>query len=236
MKKYLLKQHVHYCRVDDGVIFLDLKHCKYIGIGVDHAHLLSSLVHGWPKSSWQAAPSCLVDAAEANTMVTSLLSADLLTTEAQLGREPLETVIESTDDLPFEGKLGSESAPTARQVLRFVYSCAVAATMLRFLSMERIVARVAAKKRQPACRPETDARKLVKIFRLLTPFLFSAKSACLFESLALFEFLSAHGVFTTWVVGVRTRPFGAHSWLQQGNLVLTDTVDRARDFTPLMAI
>jgi hypothetical protein len=43
-------------------------------------------------------------------------------------------------------------------------------------------------------------------------------------------------VFPRWVFGVQSRPFAAHCWLQLGGVVLNDTVDHVKRYTPIMVV
>jgi hypothetical protein len=40
----------------------------------------------------------------------------------------------------------------------------------------------------------------------------------------------------TFVIGVATKPFLAHSWVQLGEYVLNDTTERVQDFMPILSI
>jgi len=66
--------------------------------------------------------------------------------------------------------------------------------------------------------------------------LFTSRDHCLFDSLALLNFLALDGLSAHWVIGVKVQPFGAHSWLQQGSTVLNDQHDRVRRFTPILVV
>lgn len=59
---------------------------------------------------------------------------------------------------------------------------------------------------------------------------------CLFDSFALSEFLFARRIFSRWVFGVQVMPFGAHCWLQIGELVLNESIEEAGRYTPILAI
>jgi len=76
---------------------------------------------------------------------------------------------------------------------------------------------------------------LVSTFHGLRPF-FPRDYLCLFDSLALFIFLANHGVSPRWVFGVQSDPFAAHCWLQEGPLLLNDTLDRVTPYTPIMSV
>lgn len=57
---------------------------------------------------------------------------------------------------------------------------------------------------------------------------------CLYDSLALCRFLQRRGICADLVIGAKLYPFGAHCWLQQGEVVLNDSLASARDFEPVL--
>lgn len=59
---------------------------------------------------------------------------------------------------------------------------------------------------------------------------------CLFQSWWLLEHLQARGLDATWVFAVRIWPFGAHCWLQEGDLCLTDPPETLAAYRPILAI
>jgi len=59
---------------------------------------------------------------------------------------------------------------------------------------------------------------------------------CLQRAYTLRRQLARRGLQVDWVFGVRTWPFMAHCWLQLGNVVIADDVDRVRGFTPIMVV
>lgn len=79
------------------------------------------------------------------------------------------------------------------------------------------------------------AKRLVRDFLSLRP-LFPRKYLCLFDSLALLEFLSMYGLHPSWVFGVQPDPFEAHCWLQYENVVLNDTMEVVSMYTPIMTV
>ena len=70
----------------------------------------------------------------------------------------------------------------------------------------------------------------------LRPFFFTAHDKCLHDSLTLIRFLARRGMFPAWVIGVRTRPFAAHSWVQSASLVLNDVHEHVRTYTPILVV
>lgn len=59
---------------------------------------------------------------------------------------------------------------------------------------------------------------------------------CLYRAYLLRAFLASRGRGATWVFGVRTWPFSAHCWLQVGDVLLDDDLDRVGLYTPIMAV
>lgn len=75
----------------------------------------------------------------------------------------------------------------------------------------------------------------VHAFRRLLPWA-PFQGVCLYRSFFLLAFLRRRGLDARWVFGVRTWPFEAHCWLQAGDVVLDDTLDHVRPFTPIFAV
>ncbi|WP_029911569.1 lasso peptide biosynthesis B2 protein [Caulobacter sp. UNC358MFTsu5.1] len=75
----------------------------------------------------------------------------------------------------------------------------------------------------------------VQAFRRLLPWA-PFQGVCLYRSFLLLAFLRRRGLDARWVFGVRTWPFEAHCWLQADDVVLDDTLDHVRPFTPIFAV
>lgn len=78
----------------------------------------------------------------------------------------------------------------------------------------------------------TDA---VAQFEKLRPWL-PLQGQCLMRSYHLRTFLRARGLDAMWVFGVRTWPFDAHCWLQAGETVLDEDLERLSAYQPIMAV
>ena len=57
---------------------------------------------------------------------------------------------------------------------------------------------------------------------------------CLRNSMLLINLLEGAGLPATWVFGVRTYPFDAHCWVEHEGIVLNDTIDHVRWYTPIL--
>lgn len=71
-------------------------------------------------------------------------------------------------------------------------------------------------------------------FRSMRPFV-PGLARCLPHSLLLRSYLNLCGHPSMLVVGVRIFPFEAHSWVQAGEVVLTDDLERTAAYSPIAA-
>ena len=105
--------------------------------------------------------------------------------------------------------------------------------------MERTVRSVAQQKKARASSWTSNdiekARRLVSIFNALRPF-YPAGYVCLFDSLAMIEFLARYRLYANWVYGVEIEPFNAHCWVQQSDLLFNDIIEEVQRYTPIMAV
>lgn len=62
------------------------------------------------------------------------------------------------------------------------------------------------------------------------------EGVCLKRAYQLRHFLRSQGVATDWVFGVRTWPFAAHCWLQVGDMLIADRLERVRRYTPILVV
>jgi Transglutaminase-like superfamily len=232
-----LASHVRACHLGDQVILLDLRHSKYLSIGGQGLSTLACHVEGWPGGT-ESAQACTTSAA-LSALTQRLLSRGLLTNAPSRPHRD-STVDEATSSLDFERAV-TDSTGGARRLGRFLQSAAVAALWLRCRSLHSIAGAVAARherleKSASDWRSPDAAFSTAAAYDRLRPFGFTAQDRCLHDSLALVGFLAAEGVLARWVIGVKTRPFGAHSWVQNGTTVLNDQHEHVRRFCPILVV
>lgn len=83
--------------------------------------------------------------------------------------------------------------------------------------------------------PSPALTEAVAQFEKLRPWL-PLQGQCLLRSYHLRTFLRARGLDALWVFGVRTWPFDAHCWLQAGETVLDEDLERLSAYQPIMAV
>lgn len=77
---------------------------------------------------------------------------------------------------------------------------------------------------------------LVEVFRAIRPWMYTARDRCLFDSLVLTDFLLSFHQMPLFVIGVRTKPFAAHAWVQDGDSVIDDYAENVQGYTPILAV
>lgn len=235
--KYWLPQHVYLCAVQDSVVFLDVRRDKYFGLGGKEMRALAAVVPAWPNAS-KHPDEPPISANDSVRVAEVFVRKGLLTPDETAGKPATPVVLDLGGFMRAAGD-GLEQTPIIRprHVALFVLACVSTLWALRFRSLEQIVERVKARKQSavPAAGSQ-DIEALVQIFRRLRCYLFTARGHCLFHALALTGFLARQNKFPTWVIGVRTTPWGAHSWVQQDSVVLDATPEEIRFFTPILAV
>ena len=241
---YSLSPYVFSCSTRHGTVLLHLKRNRYYGLDNASVDYLAGIVNNWPKRQLgvrraeRVMPQGHLDAA---ALTRSLLVADIL--QAHLPHPC--TIICSSVSL--DGSLISigdeiieEASVRPSHVLTFLVGLLSAAIRLRFFPLEATVRRVSDRKAIAISQGYTfDVSRtagLVNIFRRLRPYFFVADGHCLLHALALVHFLRSYGEFPSWVMGVRTGPWGAHSWVQSGEYLLDTNPEKVCSYEPILAV
>jgi hypothetical protein len=237
MARYALANHVFVCLNGEHLVLLDLKEDRYWALEAAQTAGFGALVDGWPVRGADGAQSA--PASETTAAIEVLLGRGLLTQGIPPGKgaTPVSAIVPMRE-------LVSESDTSARprlgSWLKFFTASALAKLALRTWPFERVIRRVKRRKqlKGPNAAPfdAERARELAEAFARYRVFLFSSKDECLYDSLALLEFMSRYGIYPDWVFGVQTRPFAAHCWVQHGDIVFNDTVEHVSGFTPIMVV
>src|SRR5690606_15762288 len=127
--------------------------------------------------------------------------------------------------------LGSKASPT--DLLRLLAIWAREATRIHDRPIATLIRQ--SKRLERASADEAAVVDAVHLFERWSP-LFPFQRLCLYLAYLLRAFLAAQGHVVNWVFGVRTWPFNAHCWLQLGDLLLDDDLDRVRQYTPILTV
>lgn len=237
---YWLPAHVRACHTCAGLVFLDLLTNRYTGLPPRETAALSSFVRNLVTRD-QRSPCA--DAAQsraemeriANTLVgRGLLSRDppqysLVTRECELAPATQAIVV---------AKHAMRPAWSFRIASAFTSACIRVKWSLHTASLLEIANDVVARRRanEAMGEPVYDLESLINEFQRHRRLVFTARDRCLFNALTLVHFLSSFGYSPSWVIGVRTRPWGAHSWVQLGDMVLDGSAEHVLEYVPILVI
>ena len=238
-RELYLQPHVFLCRGKRHWVILDVKRDKYFCVDRHQFELLGPALKGWVESANHGARGATSVASDAAELANSLLALDILSECSTSAKDALPT----SYSLPTEAIDPDESVPSRRSscthALPFFASSAQASRELRQQRFQSTVELVRDRKNGMADRAGPfdieRTRSLVSVFNRLRWF-YPRSYLCLFDSLALIHFLARFHVHPDWVFGVNPDPFEAHCWVQEGGVVLNDTVQRVSGFTPIMYI
>lgn len=238
--EYFLKPHVFLCRSSRYVVILDVHRDRYSCVLAAHFDLIAPWLAGWyeGRSSEHGDRPERPGAAE-NEVIRAFLSQGILSSD-RAHSKPVRSVRVPAPAFHAPGKSPSRTAMLAN-LPAFLLACRRANDALCHMRFEEVVGRIGARRagrdRRHLVTPASKARalRLAAIFGALRP-LYPRPYLCTFDSLALLEFLAARGVHPRWVFGVRAEPFHAHCWVQYGEALLNERLDRAARLTPIMAV
>jgi len=236
-----LASHVRGCAVDDQLLLLDLRSSRYLGLSGTRARALTPVVA--PAQALGAgADSMSLSDEEWAAIAAPLIAQGLLMNGGGTHRAPpsAREALASLDGADAGATSRTTTRATAPEFWHFALATGATALSLRTRSLQAMVHAVErrrARGRLPVlCEPTDRLRRAVAVFDSLRPLAFTARDQCLFDSLALNHFLARQGLAVQWLVGVRTRPFGAHAWLQCGATVLNDQHEHVRRYTPILVV
>jgi len=227
---YWLAAHVYLGLCDRHAVLMDLRRDRYHA--VQSAEALAGWVQGWPLPGTRRRP--------APRIVRRLLAHGLLVRDARRGRLAIPVPPREPSHTLLEFDFGMRPTGGVRAAADLARAWMAARLSLTLSSMQTVVARVGARcaARRPSCAAwdRDKSHELVMTFAHLRPLFYTARDACLLDSLTLLNFLALHDVYPEWVFGVRTAPFHAHCWVQQEAVLYNDMPDRVRQYTPILRI
>ena len=239
MTVYHFPCHVHYAVVQDAIIFMDLRADEYSLLMGEKARLFAALFSLAPHALDREllidriAPEN--DARARHALVTELLNRDLLSPGAEAAPMKPADLPPPREDFLAAGDAGVPRI-RPRHVGRFFAACLVSTWRLRFMTLERTIRAIErrrGKRTAPHPIDRYELQRLVALFRRMRP-LYPKDALCLFDSLALLEFLAPYGCFPHWVFAVTLSPWSAHCWVQYADLCLNEDAERARQYTVIL--
>ncbi|HEV6967949.1 lasso peptide biosynthesis B2 protein [Roseateles sp.] len=236
LPEYRLADHVRACLVDGVVVLLDLERGRYIGVGGPLVCALSRAVGGWPARPSTGLPSA--PDSEVERRVDDLRRQGLLASAATPASANATCML--PDASVYDASASISSALQWRRIANLARSSFIASGWLKHRSLATITQTVASMRplrhRDDDRLPAEALRDAARWYLRTRPLVMSSRDECLHDSLTLLRFLAAEQLHPQWVIGVRMRPFAAHSWVQAGTLVLNDMHEHVRGFTPILVV
>ena len=224
MHSIIVRPELQFCQIDGWYIFLDLNAQRYFLLASDAAARFRRYLNNASSGDdigWLIANRLICPAEEASQIIRPSVVAP---------------VAESTMDRPLP-------RANALFVLQIVLAQRAAKRRLRRLPFKTIlqnlcdrkkVATKASGRAQGADPSVSSLLPIVAAFRA-SERISNSIDQCLPRGIALFTLLQRCGFAPNLVIGV-TLPFAAHCWVQVGDHVVSDSLDRVRSFKPILAL
>jgi hypothetical protein len=234
MRPYRLAHNTHACVTAGSAVLLDLEADAYFGLDESQSRALAEVVEGWPEP-----PESPPRTESALIFARSLCQRGLLC-EAPAGRIAHPPCLESCTDELIAWDEMARFRTTVGNVFSFIRAVLEALILLKSLSLRTAVRRCE-KQRQRAQKgtgaPDIEAaRRLLSTYSHLRTIFFVRRGRCLLDSIALVRYLSYYGIYPRWVIGVKQRPFAAHSWVQHEHWALNGTPAFIRMYRPILVV
>lgn len=227
-----LPGHVHFCVAQGHGVFLDLHSDAYAATplpGSSGGQMTShQLAHGLAPHLADLREEGLVRCDDAGRALDSYQSIPRCTGH----------VVPEFDRRMFGVPRGRMEAVRVSpgDVASILMACRRASRLLRENPIAVVVQR--AVRRSTLARLSDDSNRIgrdVIRFAKVRPW-YPRDYLCLFDAVALLEFLAARGLKAKWMFGVQAQPFAAHCWLQVDHLVVNDNLEYCNQFTPIMSV
>jgi len=128
-----------------------------------------------------------------------------------------------------------QSSPT--RTLAFLIREIAMLVRLRIVPLEQIMKR----RRLRAPESVTARGHLIRALSVIADTraadrLLTSHNRCLSRSLAMFDAMCRRGFRPSLVIGISDTGFGAHCWLQSGEIILNEDLDIVRLYTPILVV
>lgn len=235
---YFLSKDCYVCNVQGYWIILNVSRDKYLCVTEASLASIGPWIHGCQSRSGDPETIQHSDAVR-DSLIGSLLAKGVLTVNSDQGK----AFVDSENAANKAAAVCPEPIFPAKATIFcagcFFLACAKIDWCLRKGKLALALARIERRRlRVGPCTSPLDrsrARKLIAVFKNLRPF-YPRPYLCLFDSLALLEFLASYHSYPRVVFGVVADPFQAHCWLQEGDMLLNDDLERVSRYKRIMSV
>jgi len=252
--RFFLAPLIFACPTRHGMVLLDVRRNRYLGLGIGESQTLFRNVDGLPSPSLRMDVAAIVTsdisaAAGASTttisaeggLLGSLLREGIITTEAPRSAEIVSAAITLHGPLMSIGdEMTKPSRARIHHVTAFLVYLIYSAVSLRYLPLRFVVRHVYRRRAAAIANGYTfdlsKVSELIDIFRSIRPYFFIARNNCLLHALTLVNFLAHYGEFPVWVFGVTADPWTAHSWVQHDRFLLDCNPEKVCNLEPILGV
>ena len=236
--QYYLKPNAFICPARRHWVILDVKQDRYLCLDKEEFEALWPWLNGCQRTGSQESVGAARMPPDTARLAAELVAREILSESAHDAKPATPTASITPTRCLAPAVAHPPVGPRLLHAPAFLRACAIADARLRVKSIESTV-RFITRRKQKCSKPDefdwSKAARLISTFESLRLF-YPRPYLCLFDSLALLDFLSHYSLFPTWVFGVIVEPFQAHCWLQQDDVVINDTVERVQIYSPIMCI
>jgi hypothetical protein len=236
--QYSLSSHVFFCRVHDGVVFLDLKQDKYFSLADADLRPISPFISDFSSLRCTSAELRSASPADMELLETLVRRGMLMPGIPLCERLPLAPVQQTGLLTDLCENTESRVSLRAHHFLNFVVAVVTTLWAFRWHSLEFAIQRIVQRKRsaEGVLFDLAQVAEAAAAFRRIRPYFFTAYDRCLFHALLLTDYLARYRQFPTFVIGVKVTPWAAHAWVQHENHVLDMAPEKTFSFTPIFAV
>jgi hypothetical protein len=229
-RRFYLREEVYACKLKRHWIILNTDRDQYYCMPSREIDSMAPMLYGWPESLTSSNTAY----EQALALAEELAGKGLLTEKREIGRPfGAQEKIDCSSELN-TSILAPSHTRIAKHLFSFFRACVSADRKLTHYAFMSTLDSIR-KKRPGSVISIERIQYFVAIFNSLRLW-YPRPYLCLFDSLALIEFLSIYQIRPTWVFGVTADPFQAHCWVQHELTVLNDNLWRIRPYTPIMLV
>jgi hypothetical protein len=232
-----LSDDVYACEVTGGAVLLDLRSLQYSALEAAHLPALRRTIKNWQPNKDLSCPD-EQDPSSTADLLEVLETKGFLRTQASPRAYFSNTPRPTTSCAPnWNLRAGVWISTLMLIQVLWIYPRTIA--VLRSKELRPLLQRLySARARTDMLKPISPEamQRLLTLFAKLRVWLYTARGACLLDSLVLASVLLRHDVDARLHIGVTLTPFSAHAWVQVGDCVLDDTVANVAEYTPILVV
>jgi hypothetical protein len=232
-----LSDSVYACELTGGAVLLDLRSLQYSALDTESLPALRCTIRDWVQNNELCCPDD-ADVSSATTLFDGLRAKGFLCTRASPRPFFSDTPRPTTACAP-NWNLRASVWLSAIMLFQIFWAYPRTVIFLRFRRLRPLLTSLSCVSvRETAHKPISPQalQRLVTLFAKLRVWFYTARAACLLDSLVLASVLRRHNVAARLHIGVTLRPFSAHAWVQVGSCVLDDSVANVCEYTPILVI